>query len=210
LHTAILSIKAEMKRLPALLVVIIFASSFNNSPVVVHRFIVQPESTLVVAGKTNVNTFQCITTYCGRDTLVLRESAGIPPVFLKGNVQLDASAFSCGMQLMTNDFNKTIKAKQHPVIEIELISFERTPVYGCVEERFKGRMNIAMAGVVRKFDVDCAIEAKSNGIIYLRGNRAFEFADFNLTAPSRMMGMIKVEDKLEVMFNLALKVDPEL
>jgi hypothetical protein len=38
----------------------------------------------------------------------------------------------------------------------------------------------------------------------------FEFADFNLTAPSRMMGMIKVEDKLEVMFNLALKVDPEL
>ena len=199
-----------MKRAVILWVVVMLWSSFNTAPVLLHRFIVQPESTLIVAGKTNVNTFQCTTLYCGRDTLVLRESAGIPPIFLKGNVQLDASAFSCGLQLMTNDFNKTIKAKEHPAITIDFISFERTPVYGCAEERFKGRMNISLAGITKTFDLDCAIEARSNGIIYLRGNRAFEFADFNLTAPSRMMGMVKVEDKLEVKFNLALKIDPNL
>lgn len=199
-----------MKRTLILFMVVILWSSFSASPVLLHRFIVQPESTLVVTGKTNVNSFQCTTLYCGRDTLVLRESVGTPPVFIKGNVQLDASAFSCGMQLMTNDFNKTIKAKEHPAIAIDFISFERTPVYGCTEERFKGRMKISLAGITKTFDVDCAIEARSTGIIYLRGNRAFEFADFNLTAPSRMMGMVKVEDKLEVRFNLALKIDPNL
>lgn len=199
-----------MKRALVLVVVILAGSSFSNSPALLHRFIVQPESTLVIAGKTNVNAFQCTTLYCGRDTLVLRESAGSRPVFLKGNVSLDASAFSCGMLLMTNDFNKTIKAKEYPAIAIDFISFEKAPVYGCTEERFKGRMNIALAGVTKTFDVDCAIEARSTGIIYLRGNRAFEFADFNLTAPSRMMGMVKVEDKLEVKFNLALKIDPNL
>lgn len=199
-----------MKRALILFMAVILWSSFSTSPVLLHRFIVQPESTLVVTGKTNVNSFQCTTLYCGRDTLVLRESVGTPPVFLKGNVQLDASAFSCGMQLMTNDFNKTIKAKEHPAIAIDFISFERTPVYGCTEERFKGRMKISLAGITKTFDVDCAIEARSTGIIYLRGNRAFEFADFNLTAPSRMMGMVKVEDKLEVRFNLALKIDPNL
>lgn len=198
-----------MKRALVLLVVVILWSSFSGPPVLLHRFIVQPESTLIVAGKTNVNAFQCTTLYCGRDTLVLRESIGAPPKFLKGNVQLDASAFSCGMQLMTNDFNKTIKAKEHPAIAIDFISFERTPVYGCTEERFKGRMNISLAGITKTFDVDCAIEAKNNGIIHLRGNRVFEFADFNLTAPSRMMGMVRVEDKLEVKFNLALKIDPD-
>lgn len=199
-----------MKRALILFMAVILWSSFSTSPVLLHRFIVQPESTLVVTGKTNVNSFQCTTLYCGRDTLVLRESVGTPPVFLKGNVQLDASAFSCGMQLMTNDFNKTIKAKEHPAIAIDFISFERTPVYGCTEERFKGRMKISLAGITKTFDVDCAIEARSTGIIYLRGNRAFEFADFNLTAPSRMMGMVKVENKLEVRFNLALKIDPNL
>ncbi|MBX2913826.1 MAG: hypothetical protein KF856_01010 [Cyclobacteriaceae bacterium] len=196
-----------MKRILILIVAVMLWSSFN-SPVLLHRFIVQPESMLVVAGKTNVNSFQCTTLYCGRDTLVLRESVGTPPVFIKGNVQLDASAFSCGMQLMTNDFNRTIKATQHPTIAIDFISFEKTPVFGCAEERFKGRMKIMLAGVVKTFDVDCAIEVKSNGIIYLRGIREFEFADFNLTAPSRMMGMVKVEDNLEVKFSLALKLDP--
>lgn len=198
-----------MKRILILVVAAMLWSSFN-SPVLLHRFIVQPESTLVVAGKTNVNAFQCTTLYCGRDTLVLQEGGGTRPVFLRGKVSLDASAFSCGMQLMTNDFNRTIKATQHPAIAIDFISFEKTPVFGCAEERFKGRMKISLAGVVKTFDVDCAIEAKSNGIIYLRGNRAFEFADFNLTAPSRMMGMVKVEDNLEVKFNLALKLDPNL
>jgi hypothetical protein len=200
-----------MKRALVLWLIVILWSSFSTSPVLLHRFIVQPESTLIVAGKTNVNTFQCTTLYCGRDTLVLREGgAGSKPIFLKGNVKLDAEAFSCGMQLMTNDFNKTIKAKEHPAIAIDFISFERTPVYGCTEERFKGKMNISLAGITKTFDVDCSIEAKSNGIIYLRGNRVFEFADFSLTAPSRMMGMVKVEDKLEVKFNLALKIDPNL
>ena len=144
-----------MKRALILFMAVILWSSFSTSPVLLHRFIVQPESTLVVTGKTNVNSFQCTTLYCGRDTLVLRESVGTPPVFLKGNVQLDASAFSCGMQLMTNDFNKTIKAKEHPAIAIDFISFERTPVYGCAEERFKGRMKISLAGITKTFDVDC-------------------------------------------------------
>ncbi|MBX2895427.1 MAG: YceI family protein [Cyclobacteriaceae bacterium] len=196
-----------MKRILVLIIATMLWSSFS-APILLHRFIVQPESTLVVTGKTNVNSFQCTTLYCGRDTLVLRESVGSAPVFIKGNVQLDASAFSCGMQLITNDFNKTIKAKEHPAIAIDFISFERTPVYGCAEERFKGRMKISLAGITKTFDVVCAIETSSTGIIYLRGNRAFTFADFNLTAPSRMMGMVKVEDKLEVKFNLALKLDP--
>ena len=199
-----------MRRTIVLLVILLLCGSFGNAPVLLHRLIVQPESTLVIAGKTNVNSFQCTTLYCGSDTLVLRESAGTRPVFLKGNVSLDASAFSCGMQVMTNDFSKTIKAKQHPAIAIDFISFERTPVFGCAEERFKGRMNISLAGITKTFDVDCSIEAKNNGLIYLRGSRVFSFADFNLTAPSRMMGMVKVEDNLEVKFNLALKLDPNL
>ncbi|MBX2899196.1 MAG: hypothetical protein KF775_06085 [Cyclobacteriaceae bacterium] len=198
-----------MTRALALLMALFTAGSFTPSPVLLHRFIVQPESTLVIAGKTNVNAFQCTTLYCGRDTLVLRESAGSQPVFLKGNVTLDASAFSCGIQLITNDFNKTIKSKAHPAIAIDFISFEKVPVYGCGEERFKGRIKISLAGITNVFDVGCAIEARSNGIIYLRGNRAFTFTDFNLEAPSRMMGMVKVEDTLEVRFNLALKLDPE-
>lgn len=192
--------------------VILMISAFTSgeeAPLLMHRFIVQPSSKLVISGKTNVNSFQCSSLYCGRDTLVLREGGpGVKPIFEKGYVGLDASAFNCGMQLMTNDFGKTIKSKEYPSIVIDFISFERVPVYGCTEERFKGKLKISLGGVTNSFDVDCSIEAKSNGLIHLKGGRNFVFSDFKLHAPTRMMGMVKVEESLDVNFHLVLKLDP--
>lgn len=180
-----------------------------EAPVLIHRFIVQPSSKLIISGKTNVNAFQCASAYCGRDTLILREGGpGGRPVFEKGYVSLDASAFDCGLALMTNDFNKTIKAKEYPSISIDFISFERVPVYGCTEERFKGILKISLGGVTNSFEVDCSIEAKSNGLIHLKGGRNFVFSDFKLQAPTRMMGMVKVAESLDVNFHLILMLDP--
>lgn len=192
--------------------VIIVSSAFSFRefpPVLIHRFIVQPESQLIISGKTNVNSFQCASTYCGRDTLILREGGPSgKPFFEKGYVGLDASAFDCGLQLMTNDFSKTIKAKDYPSIVIDFVSFERVPIYGCNEERFKGKMKISLGGVTNSFDVDCSIEAKSNGLIHLKGGRNFVFSDFKLQAPTRMMGMVKVSESLDVNFHLVLMLDP--
>lgn len=173
----------------------------------IHRFIVLPTSTLQVAGKTNVNSFTCSTTYCGKDSLVLREGGG-KSVFEKGLVTLDATAFSCGMQMMTNDFNRTIKSKEHPNINIEFLSFERVPVYGCKEEQLKGLMKISLGGVTKTFSITCTLETTSKGLVHLTGGREFTFSDFSLEAPSRMMGMVKVNDTLTVTFRLILQLDP--
>jgi hypothetical protein len=203
---------AKGMRILAGIFLILVISAFRyggESPVLTHRFIVQPTSKLVISGKTNVNSFQCSSLYCGRDTLVLREGGSDSrPVFEKGYVGLDASAFDCGMQLMTHDFGKTIKAREYPFIVIDFISFERVPVYACSEERFKGKLKISLGGITNAFDVDCSIEARSNGLIHLKGGRNFVFSDFKLQAPTRMMGMVKVNETLDVNFHLILKLDP--
>lgn len=176
--------------------------------ILLHRFIVQPSSKLIISGKTNINSFQCSSLYCGRDTLILQEGGpGNRPLFLKGYVGLDASAFNCGLAMMTNDFGKTIKSKEYPSISIDFISFERLPVYGCAEEKFRSHLKISLSGVTRSFEVNCSIEAKSNGQIHLKGGRNFAFSDFNLEAPTRMMGMVKVKETLDVNFHLILELD---
>lgn len=180
----------------------------KDNSIFLHRFIVQPSSKLIISGKTNINSFTCSSLYCGRDTLVLQEGGpGSRPVFLKGYVGLDASAFNCGLQLMTNDFGKTIKSREYPSISIDFISFERLPVYGCVEEKFRSHLKISLSGVTRLFEVTCSIEAKSDGQIHLKGGRNFAFSDFNLEAPTRMMGMVKVQETLDVNFHLILELD---
>lgn len=191
--------------LPALL------SSFSGSNApesyLRHRFIVLPSSSLAIQGKTNVNQFVCaIARYCGSDTLVIRETPKQKPIIQKGFVGLEASTFDCGMAPMTHDFSKTLKADQYPLIGIEFKSFERIPDLACTEDRFNALIAISMAGITKDFYMPCVFEARS-GSIFLKGERNFTFSDFNLKAPQRMMGLIKVEDRLNVSFNLALKID---
>ncbi|MFM8912728.1 MAG: hypothetical protein ACKOE6_07425, partial [Flammeovirgaceae bacterium] len=121
-------------------------------------------------------------------------------------VGLEASTFDCGMAPMTHDFSKTLKAEQYPQIGIEFKSFERVPDLTCTEDKFNALIAISMAGVTKDFYMPCVFQANS-GSIYLKGERNFTFGDFNLKAPQRMMGLIKVDERLNVSFNLALKLD---
>ena len=199
-----------MKFIPALLLFLISSAFLLSDAPLVHRLIVLPASKLSIDGKTNVNSFTCsIAKYTGTDTLVLQEGGKkIRPVFVKGSVGLDASKFDCGMAIMTSDFRKTVKSDKYPAIVIDFISFERAPNYAQGEEKFKGILNISLAGVTKLFDVDCTIETKTNGMIHLKGGRGFTFADFGLKPPSRMMGTIKVKEELIVKFHLVLMLDP--
>lgn len=200
-----------MKVLSGLLIILV-TCSFGleaDSPALLHRFVVLPSSSLTISGKTNVNSFQCgIKQYLGNDTLVLREGGRLQkPVFLKGSVALKASLFDCGMQMITNDFGATIKSDQHPEVVIHFKSFEKVPGYDARERKFKGTMAVSLAGTSKEFSLLCTIQPKPPGLIHLSGSRNFLFSDFNLTPPKKMMGMIKIEDEINVQFNLVLQPD---
>lgn len=191
---------------------ILLSSGFaphQHRGVLIHRFIVQPNSQLIIDGKTNINNFQCaIIHYTGKDTLELREGGNYPkPIFTQGFVGLEAARFDCGMQVMTNDFWRTIKYKEYPLVGVEFISFERLPRLDKRNDLFRGRMQIALAGTKKAFDVDCRIETDKSGLIHLKGSHQFTFSDFELVPPTRMMGLVKVEDMLKVNFHLVLKLD---
>jgi hypothetical protein len=191
-------------------IVFLLSTSFTSPEdiVLIHRFIVQPSSKLTINGKTNVNAFQCTTmSYHGKDTLILIEGGRRRPFFEKGFVGLDASSFDCGMKVMTSDFSKTIKAKEFPSIFIEFISFEKIPLYSNAKDQFKGKIKISLGGVTQTFQMDCTIEPGTSGNIHLKGGRSFSFSDFNLQAPERVMGLIKVKDTLDVNFHLVLLLD---
>ncbi|HEX6224316.1 MAG TPA: YceI family protein [Chryseolinea sp.] len=182
-------------------------SHTNLDQETIHRLAVHPSSTLAIHGKTNVNTYECsISEYNGTDTLSLKAKRGKGAVFTKGQVQLKASEFDCGMKLMTKDFGETIKADQYPFITIDFISFERMPHYELSEEKFMGKLTISIADVKTPMDVRCGIVKGEDGFIHLRGSHKMKFSDFNLTAPSRMLGAVKVEERINVNFHLVLSL----
>ncbi len=198
-----------MKKKLSFFALVFLLSGFRPDNVLVHRLIVLPDSRLIIDGKTNVNSYSCaIPKYIGKDTLILHEGGrNVRPVFVKGEVSLDARSFDCGIAPMTADFRKTINSKTHPVIIIDFISFERAPSYKSGEEKFKSVVRISLAGVSKLFEMDCSIASTPAGLIHLKGGREFIFSDFNLEAPRHLLGLVKVDQELRVGFHLVLRLD---
>jgi hypothetical protein len=169
------------------------------------RLSVHSLSTITIVGKTNVNKYECaIAHYTGTDTLLLQAERGKGAQFSKGRVKLQAAGFDCGMRAMTKDFIKTLKADQYPDIVIEFISFERAIHFDKESEKFKGKINISLANTVVESDIQCGIEKDNKGWFHLVGSRNFKFSDFKLEPPSHMLGMVKVNENLNVNFHLVL------
>jgi hypothetical protein len=184
---------------------LLLGAAYAQENKIIHRLAIHPSSTVSINGKTNVNKYDCaIAGYKGSDTLLLTAERGKGAYFKKGLARLDASAFECNMKVITKDMAETIQSDKHPYIEINFLSFERVPKYEATEEKFKGNLTIKLADVAVPCEVRCSIVKDEKGLIHLRGRHNFKFSDFRLEAPSKMMGMVKVEEKITVNFHMVL------
>jgi hypothetical protein len=181
------------------------ASVPDQDSQVIYRLVIHPNSSITIAGSTNVNKYKCvIPKYAGRDTLFLTAERGKGAYFKKGLVKLEASRFDCEKNVITKDFAETIQANKHPYITINFISFERVPEFKESEEPFRGKFTITLADVSVLCDIRCKIVKDKNNLIHLKGWHLFKFSDFKLEAPTKMMGLIKVEEMITVDFHLVL------
>ena len=170
------------------------------------RWVVQKTSTLHINGKTNVSSFGCaISGYYQTDTISYSEgtSAGknIP---LSGHLDIAIQDFNCHNKGLTNDLRKTLKSGKYPYLLIQFIALERLPNLTGGNDKVKGWIDVAMAGVTKRFEIMFTLD-KNQTTIHLSGSRAFSFSQFELVPPQKMGGMIKVKDSFLVDFSLVLR-----
>jgi hypothetical protein len=185
---------------------LLLLSSLSQAQVSTFYLIVQPESRLAINGKTNVNKYTCsIARYAGSDTLVIKGERGKGAIFSKGIVKLIATEFDCNINFITNDFQKTINAEEYPHITIDFLSFGQEPTFQATEEKFKGKMRLSLAGKSKPVEIRCAIKKDEKGYFHLTGRKDFNFSDFGLKPPSKMLGTVKVQEKITVNFHLVIR-----
>jgi hypothetical protein len=181
------------------------ASVRDQEKDVIYQLVIHPTSSITIGGSTNVNKYKCaIPKYTGNDTLLLTAERGKGAYFKKGVVKLEASRFDCEKNVITKDFAETIQAKKYPYITLNFTSFERAPEFAETEEPFRGKITVTLANASVPCEVRCKIVKDKNNLIHLRGWHLFKFSDFNLQAPTKMMGLIKVEELITVDFHLVM------
>jgi len=170
------------------------------------KWIVQNNGSLHVNGSTNINNFSCIVSDDRPfDTLTcLINKDGT--VAMNGEISLDLMGFDCHNPLMTADLRKTLKAKEYPKMKIQFLSLNKYPEMKGTQEVINGQVKIELSGVTKSYEVNYKFYMDDKKVLQLVGDRKVNFSDFKLTPPRKLGGIIRVNDVLDVEFNLRIKV----
>jgi hypothetical protein len=169
------------------------------------RWVISQNSSLSVNGSTNINTFSCvIPAYDKTDTITIKGKSE-NSITLSGSIDLSVSSFDCHNSGMTKQLQKTLNEKQFPVLHIRFLSLSNLPVMTRNPEPVTGLVDIEIAGVVKRFEINYQISQDEENIVHLLGSRDLNFSDFKITPPRKLGGMIKTKDQLTVAFQLKMK-----
>lgn len=180
---------------------------FNPVNISVERWVIEKTSSLSIEGKSNVNSFKCdIVEYLNRDTILLyKDNSGEQkPILTKGGLTININRFDCHQNYVTADLKKTLKAKEDANMKINLVSFGYMKSNQS-NQAIKGIVEIQLAGITKKLEIDYAVNKNQGGVLHLVGTKKLLFSDFKLTPPKKLAGLIKVEEEITVSFQLILR-----
>jgi hypothetical protein len=167
-------------------------------------WVIDAGSRLAIQGSTNVNKFTCrFDYYYGSDTLqYVRNYRTGKLNFSNNKMIIPVRSFDCGARQISNDFRKTLKSEIYPQLTIAFRSLENP--FNQNDCFIDGVVDITLAGVTTTYTVRYLVNLEKNSI-KLKGTRAVNFSEFGLEAPTKLQGLIKVDEVLNVEFNLLLK-----
>ena len=168
-------------------------------------------SEVVVNGKSNINHFACI---AGADSnpkeaIVSCSSDLGTLVFTRTKIHLAVGEMDCGVKAITRDFRKTVRAEEFPHIDIELLSATNTlcAIEGCdYWALYEASVQITIAGICQSVEIPVIVRQLDDGSIKCEGRVLLKLSDFQLEAPRALIGLIKVEDRLDVDIQLLVRL----
>lgn len=185
------------------LISIVTALAFTTRDSTIKRIsvIITTESSLVVRGTTNVNTFSCVFNInkFKNPIQVNYHVEGGKMIFNKTALVLDNNCFDCGGEGINSDFQKILKSDKYP--QITLFLKETTLFENKLD--VQASINIEIAGIVKGYKIP--IKVKKNNDMLITGDLAISLYDYGLEAPKKMFGLISVDDTIEIFFQLAVR-----
>jgi hypothetical protein len=184
----------------------VFIASFFVTPhtTLIEKWVIEKNSNLSIEGRSNISSFRCdVTEYLQPDTLLFRrDELYQQSLSVTGGIVINVNRFDCHQKYISNDLRKTLKANECPLLKIDLLTIGN---FLTGNKNVKGNVAITLAGITRKLDVDYAVQSSNDGNIHLYGSRQVLFSDFNLVAPRKLAGLIRVEEQINVHFLLVLR-----
>lgn len=122
-------------------------------------------------------------------------------------LSINVKNFTSENRMALKDFKKLIKHDRYPEISVEITSLEMTKKT-CVRECSAGNATgyLTITGIKKEYNIPLSFN-KFDKVFIAEGKIRINIKDFGLTPPTEMMGLIKVSEWIEVVFNLNLSME---
>ena len=168
----------------------------------------QPESRLWVAGTSTVRSFKCDA--AAFDAKV--ESSGTDAVaaILAGEkavsnveVTIPAEKLDCRNGTMNEHMRKALKVKEFPTIVFQASTYDLARTKDSVGVTLNG--SLTLGGVQKPITIKATAKPGPEGALVVSGTREVRMTEFGLKPPTLMLGTMKVDEKINVGFEVVLK-----
>lgn len=186
---------------PLLFVLLFTISGVAQNDLKIKKIDILPNSQLSIKGTTNINDFECEfnTLRFKNETFKVHYTENADILYFKNSVlPLENVNFDCGNRKINKDFHELLKSEEHPEI---LLRLKKIDMSG--KENSIVTVGFTIAGVNRDYRFPVAITRDQQ--LCFDGKLKLNIKDFNLESPSKIFGLIVLEEEIEINFNLNLK-----
>lgn len=130
---------------------------------------------------------------------------------VKVRVTIPVKALECGKKKMNKDLYDALKAEEHPRISYELLDAKlleqsaHPDSAGWMKIRTRGLLTIAGVSDTTTLVVNGQLIGSDQ--FRVQGAKPLNMRDFNIDPPTALMGLIKVNEKLSVHFDVSVHLD---
>ncbi|PKD20629.1 hypothetical protein APR41_13210 [Salegentibacter salinarum] len=186
---------------PLLFALIFTLSGVAQTGLETKKIDILPDSHLTIKGTTNINDFECEfnTLRFKNETFKVHYTENGDILYFKNSVlPLENVYFDCGNRKINKDFHELLKSEEHPEI---LLKLKKIDMRG--EGNSIVTIGFTIAGVNN--DYKFPVEITRDQQLCFDGKLKLNIKDFNLEAPSKIFGLIVLDEEIEINFNLNVK-----
>jgi hypothetical protein len=197
-----------MKKLITLLVLSFIISLPATAQTLVSAEI-QKNSSLTINGSTNIVPFKIYQNgdKLSRSKLSVVTTQNQNKIYVSQNqLSVVVKNFVSNNTMALKDFLKLLKSDTYPVLQVQLNYLDLQPLSD-KGKAYNGEalVNITITGKTRHYSIP--ITFVSNGDVYtVNGNKKLSIRDFGLTPETKMMGLIKVSEWIDIDFHIICKI----
>jgi hypothetical protein len=166
-------------------------------------------SSLTIKGSTNIVPFKIYQNgdKLSRSKMAVLTTQNQKKIFVSQNqLSVVVKNFASNNTMALKDFLKLLKSDTYPTLQVQLNYLDLQPIAE-KGKTYNGQalVNITITGVTKHYSIPITFVSNGNEHT-VNGSKKLSIRDFGLTPETKMMGMIKVSEWIDIDFHIICKI----